>query len=122
VPVINAPRVDALTAVVDRKLGVAHGAQVCIRCAECHTHFRLVAPVDVTNAPTRFAKQSAEPCEPCEAKQTISIGDSSGFAGYKHLTHIDFLIAIRNNRKEQTRGSCPSNLAAPLTLRCGGAL
>jgi hypothetical protein len=40
----------------------------------------------------------------------------------EYQTHIDFLIACRNIRKEQTSPSCPSNLAAPLTLRSWRAL
>ena len=54
------------------------------------------------------------------------INDSIGLvAGGSRMQMSDayrFLIALCNNRKEQARGSCLSNLAAPLTLRCVAAL
>jgi hypothetical protein len=48
---------------------------------------------------------------------TFQLGGSRVATGQKYQTHIDFLIAFRNIGKEQTSRSCPSHLAAPLTLR-----
>jgi hypothetical protein len=54
---------------------------------------------------------------PLRSPRKYQRGGSPGAAAYKYQTHIDFLIAFRNIRKEQTSQSCPSNLVAPLTLR-----
>jgi hypothetical protein len=106
----------------ERPLGVAHSAQVCFKCDKCRRHFRSAVYHGAFVVPTLVVAAEEQGGAAYKAGYAIEGGGAPGAAGCKCLTHIDYLIAIRNNRKEQTRRSCPSNLAAPLTLRWLAAL